>query len=391
MASAMPSTPEGRTSDIRRNTCAGCDGEDRVTYRTALIGLSWIAADPAGPASDPVLGTAVPFSHASAMAAIPEIDVVAGCDIVATARDRFVNQWSGRWQRLRVYEDYRKMLERESPDLVAVVTPDHLHTSPVLAAIEFGARGIFCEKPLATSLDEADQIVAAAVSSGVTICVDYTRRWMPEFVEARRLVRSGAIGRLSQIVLQTGGPRAMLFRNHTHMIDLLNYYAEADPDWVVAELKPDFSDYGTTYRGDGGTEPSTDPGANYYVAFANGVRAYVTGMKDTVPEVRVDLIGARGRVSLDAEGFRLITFESEDLRSKPPVIRLERISPNWTVSGIQAALLDLIGAMETGRATASSAEMARRTVAITQAILESQARGNARVRVAAPPGITAAG
>src|SRR6266516_4365320 len=268
MASAMPSTPEGRTSDIRRNTCAGCDGEDRVTYRTALIGLSWIAADPAGPASDPVLGTAVPFSHASAMAAIPEIDVVAGCDIVAAARDRFVNQWSGRWQGLRVYDDYRKLLERERPDLVAVVTPDHLHTSPVLAAIEFGARGIFCEKPLATSLDEADQIVAAAVNSGVAICVDYTRRWMPEFVEARRLVRSGAIGRLSQIVLQIGGPRAMLFRNHPHMIDPLNYYAEADSDWVVAELEPDFSAYGTTYRGDGGTEPSTDPGANYYVAFA---------------------------------------------------------------------------------------------------------------------------
>ncbi len=362
-----------------------------MSYRTALIGLSWIAADLAGPASDPVLGTAVPFSHASAMAAIPAIDVVAGCDIVAAARDRFVKQWSRRWQGLRVYDDYRKLLERERPDLVAVVTPDHLHTSPVLAAIEFGARGIFCEKPLATSLDEADQIVAAAASSGVAICVDYTRRWMPEFVEARRLVRSGAIGRLSQIVLQTGGPRAMLFRNHTHMIDLLNYYAEADPDWVVAELEPDFSDYGTTYRGDGGTEPSTDPGANYYVAFANGVRAYVTGMKDTVPEVRVDLIGARGRLSLDAEGFRLITFESEDLRSKPAVTRIERLSPRWTVSGIQAALLDLIAAMETGRPTASSPETARQTVAITQAILESQARGNVPVRVAPAPAAIAAG
>jgi len=324
------------------------------------------------------------------MATIPEIDLIAGCDIVAAARDRFVEQWGRRWEGLRVYDDYRELLERERPDIVAVVTPDHLHTSPVLAAVEFGARGIFCEKPLATSLDEADQIIAAAANSGVAICVDYTRRWMPEFVEARRVVRSGAIGRLSQIVLQIGGPRAMLFRNHTHMIDLLNYYAEADPDWVVAELEPGFSDYGTVYRGDGGTDPSTDPGANYYVAFANGVRAYVTGMKDTVPEVRVDLIGARGRISLDAEGFRLITFESEDLRSKPPVTRIERLSPNWTVAGIQAALLDLIAAIETGRETASSAESARRTVAITEAILESQARGNVPVRVAAPRAATAA-
>ena len=79
------------------------------------------------------------------MAAIPEIDVVAGCDIAAAARDRFVEQWSVRWQGLRVYDDYRTLLERERPDLVDVVTPDHLHATPLLAAIEFGARGIFCE------------------------------------------------------------------------------------------------------------------------------------------------------------------------------------------------------------------------------------------------------
>jgi predicted dehydrogenase len=356
-----------------------------VSYRTALIGLSWIAADPVGQASDPVLGTAVPYSHASAMAAIPEIDVVAACDILPAARDRFMQQWSSRWPGLRVYSDYRQMLEGERPDLVSVVIPDHLHTAPVLAAIELGARGIFCEKPLATSLDEADQMIAAAASAEVPICVDYTRRWMPDYVEARRLVRSGRIGRLSQIVLQIGGPRAMLFRNHTHMIDLLNYYAEADPEWVMAELEPGFSDYGTSYRGDGGTDPSTDPGANYYVAFANGVRAYVTGMKDTVPEVRVDLVGPLGRLSIDAEGFRSVTFESDDLRSKPAVPRVERISPSWTVSGIQAALFDLIAAVETGRPMASSAVTARRTVAITHAILESQARGNVPVRVTPPP------
>jgi predicted dehydrogenase len=358
-----------------------------VSYRTALIGLSWIAADPAGDASDPVLGTAVPGSHASAMAAIPEIELVAGCDIVPAARERFVEQWGSRWPGLRVYDDYRELLERERPDLVSVIIPDHLHTAPVLAAIELGARGIFCEKPLATSVDEADQMVEAAARSGVAICVDYTRRWMPNFVEARRLVRAGAIGRLSQIVLQFGGARAMLFRNHTHMIDLLNYYAEADPEWVIAELEPALSDYGTTYRGDGGTDPATDPGANYYVAFANGVRAYVTGMKDSAPGLRVDLIGARGRLSLDNEGFRLITAETDDARQRPAVSRVEHISPHWTVSGIHAALLDLIVAMETGRETASPVESARKTVAITQAILESQAHGNVPVRVARPPSL----
>jgi predicted dehydrogenase len=353
-----------------------------VKYRTALIGLSWIAADPAGSGSDPVVGTAVPYSHAAAMAAIPDIEVVAGCDIVATARDAFLERWSSQWPGLRAYGDYREMLAKERPDLVSVVTPDHLHAAPVLAAIEFGARAIFCEKPLATNLEEADQLARAVSASGISMCVDYTRRWMPEFVEARRLARSGAIGRLSQIVIHTGGPRAMLFRNHTHVIDLLSYFADAEPDWVMAELEPGFESYGTVYRGDGGGDPTTEPGANYYVAFTNGVRAYVTGMKDTVPELRVDLIGPEGRISLDVEGLRLITVKSDDLRTKPTVTRVEHITPAWTVAGIQAALLDLIAAVEVGRPTASSPETARQAVAITKAILESQAQGNRPVKVA---------
>jgi len=353
-----------------------------VKYRTALIGLSWIAADPADSGSDPVVGTAVPGSHASAMAAIPDIEVVAGCDILATARDAFLERWTSQWPGLRMYRDYREMLAKERPDLVSVVTPDHLHAAPVLAAIEFGAKAIFCEKPLATTLDEADQVAHAVSASGVAMCVDYTRRWIPEFVEARRLVRSGAIGRLSQIVIHTGGPRAMLFRNHTHAIDLLSYFADGEPDWVMAELEQGFESYGTAYRGDGGGDPATEPGANYYVAFANGVRAYVTGMKDTVPELRVDLIGPDGRISLDVEGLRMITIKSEDLRTNPLVTRIEPITPAWTVAGIQAALQDLIAAVELGRPTASSPATARQAVAITQAILESQAQGNRPVRVA---------
>ncbi len=216
------------------------------------------------------------------------------------------------------------------------------------------------------------------------MCIDYTRRWMPEFVEARRLARSGAIGRLSQIVIQTGGPRAMLYRNHTHVIDLLSYFADAEPDWVMAELEPGFDGYGTAYRGDGGGDPATEPGANYYVGFTNGVRAYVTGMKDTIPEMRVDLNGPEGRLSLDFEGLRLTTVRSDDLRTKPVVTRVERITPAWTVAGIQAAVLDLIGELEAGRPTASPPETARHAVAITQAILESQAQGNRPVKVARP-------
>jgi predicted dehydrogenase len=350
--------------------------------RVAIVGLSWIAADLPAEASDPTVGTAVPYSHASAIAAIPDLDVVAGCDIAPGAREVFLDRWSTRWPGLKVYADYREMLETERPEVVAVVTPDHLHRDVVEVAIANGAQGIFCEKPIATTLEDADAIVAAARGAGVTVNVNYTRRWFPEFVEARRLVRSGAIGRLSQIVIEMGGPRSMLFRNHTHGIDIVNYLADSPAVWVWAELERGFENYGTAYAGDGGNDPATEPGANYYIAYENGVRAYATGIKDTaVTEMSLHLHGSEGRVVIDMLGIRLLSVYNEDPRTKPNVPTIQPITPRWSVAGMQAGVLDLITAMDEGRDPASPPESARETVAITQAILLSQARGNVKVQL----------
>lgn len=353
-----------------------------MSRRIALVGLSWISADLPGPASDPTLGTAIPYSHASAVAAIPGLELVAGCDISANARAAFADQWSTRFPGLTVYDDYREMLDKERPELVAVVTPDHLHRGVVEAAIEAGARGIFCEKPIAVTLEDADAIVAAVRAAGVTMNINYTRRWFPEFVEARRIVRSGEVGRLSQIVVQMGGPRAMLFRNHTHAIDLVNFLADSEPLWVWAELEPGFENYGVAYAGDGGNDPATEPGANYYIVYANGVRAYLSGMKDTVGlDTAVTLTAKDGRIVVDLEGIRIHSVHHEDIRTKPGVTTIQPVRPNWTIAGMQAGLQDLITSMDAGREPASPPESARTTVALTQAILMSQARGNVPVRL----------
>ena len=306
--------------------------------RVAIVGLSWIAADLPAEASDPTVGTAIPYSHASAIAAIPELDVVAGCDIAPGAREVFLDRWSSRWPGLKVYADYREMLEAERPEVVAVVTPDHLHRDVVEVAIANGARGIFCEKPIATTLEDADAIVAAARGAGVTVNVNYTRRWFPEFVEARRLVRSGAIGRLSQIVIEMGGPRSMLFRNHTHGIDIVNYLADSPAVWVWAELERGFENYGTAYAGDGGNDPATEPGANYYIAYENGVRAYATGIKDTaVTEMSLHLHGSEGRVVIDMLG-------------DPPAVGLQRGSAHQAERADHPAdHATLVGRRDAGR------------------------------------------
>ncbi|MDQ3657319.1 MAG: Gfo/Idh/MocA family oxidoreductase [Chloroflexota bacterium] len=344
------------------------------TYRVGIVGLSWITSEPAKAGSHPVLGNAVPHSHLSALAAIPAVTVVAGCDIVPEACDRFTGNWGGTWPGLRSYTDYEAMLRDEELDVVCVATPDHLHGAVVRAAACSGVRGIFCEKPISTDLDDVDAMIEAIERHGVIVNVNNTRRWGLPYVAAREAIRAGAVGRLSQVSIHFGGARAMLWRNHAHFLDLCSYFAEGDPAWAMAELEPGFEDYGIRYKGDGGRSPEFEPGVNAYIAYDNGVRAFLGGMKSSTPQVSVDLFGSDARIHAN-DGSAVILRQTEDGLATIPIV------PKGSMQGMQAGIVDLLTAIETGREVQSPPREARKTVALIEAILASQAAGNVRVAV----------
>lgn len=345
-----------------------------TSYRVGIVGLSWITNDPAGPGTHPVLGNAQPGTHLSGMARIPGLQVVAGCDISQPARDRFLERWSGTWPDLLVFDDYRAMLEDVPLDLVAIATPDNLHGPVLKAAVEAGVKAIFCEKPISTHTDEVDEMIAAVEAAGIPVNVNHTRRWNPTWVASREALRSGRIGDLVTIIGKFGGERAMLWRNDSHLIDIINYFANANPVWVVGELEPAHADYGTRYHGDGGRDASLEPAANAFWAYDSGVRAFLSGMKTAVPILEVELIGSSGIITVsDSEAWvREIT---ENGIATTPIL------PSYSMVGMQAAVVDLIHALESGETPQSPPREARKAVAIIEGILQSQANGNHRVDI----------
>ena len=58
----------------------------------------------------------------------------------------------------------------------------------------------------------------------------------------------------------------MLFRNGTHLVDAICYFADSEPEWVTAELEEGYEDY-NEYKGDGGHAPATEPSAHGYIPF----------------------------------------------------------------------------------------------------------------------------
>lgn len=343
-------------------------------YRVGVVGLSWITSEPVKPGTSPVLGEAPPHSHLSALRAIPSANVVAGCDINPAAAQLFIERWAGTWPGVKTYADFREMLAREDLDLVCVATPDHLHGDVVRATAEAGVRAIFCEKPISTNLSDVDSMIAAVEKHNVVVNVNNTRRWIPSYVAAREAVRAGAIGALSQITVHFGGGRAMLWRNHSHFLDLISYFAEANPSWVIAELEPGFEDYGLAYKGDGGRSPEREPGFNAYIVYDNGVRGFLGGMKQSTQQINVDLMGADGRIHVDDQAAALLAQTDQGLSTTP-------ILAKGSMQGMQAAIVDLLTALETGRAPQSPPREARKTVALIEGILASQAAGNARIAV----------
>jgi len=131
-------------------------------------------------------------AHLRAIAALPE-----RCRLIWAA-DRNAEQAArvaaaARGQPLISYQE-----GLQAVDAVIIATPHHLHAAVALDAAAAG-KHILLEKPLATTLADADRILAAVEQAGVILLVGYTRHYQPEFQRASTLLASGAYGRVLTI------------------------------------------------------------------------------------------------------------------------------------------------------------------------------------------------
>jgi predicted dehydrogenase len=92
------------------------------------------------------------------------------------------------------YQDYREMLKRERLEAVIVATPEFDHREPALAAARQGCH-LFVEKPLATTLDDADAIIDACSDAGTQLMVGHILRFESSYAMLKQAIDSGNIGR----------------------------------------------------------------------------------------------------------------------------------------------------------------------------------------------------
>lgn len=354
------------------STASASQRSRRAPLRAGIVGCSGISIAKPERSAAP-RRTPLPHSHASAFHAVPETEVVAVCDVVPDATARYVAAW-GEAAR---YTDYRELLARENLDLLSIATPDHLHADIFVDACAAGVKGIVCEKPIATTLADADRMIAAAAQHGAKVVVNHTRRFDPFYRQAKWLIDQGTIGKLSRVIGTMGGERAMLFRNGTHLADTIAFFADAYPSWLIAELDDPEKKWGTTYMGTGGRDALSEPGATAYIAFQNGVRGLYNGSKSTITNFELVLMGESGSIRISDYSAELtLPLPGGGLTTQPMPSSIDMNS--GMVTAVRELVEQVTHPDESGDGV-KALQAGRATLEILLGILASADAGAARV------------
>ena len=180
------------------------------------------------------------FSHFQyeAWGRIPEVMITAMCNRDAGRAQTIKEKFSI----ARHYGDYRRMLEKEKPDFVDIITPPPTHLEMCRIAADLGVH-VICQKPLAPTFAEAKQIVDCTSKAGIHFMVHENWRFQPWYREIKRLLNEGVIGDkvhvmsfrsrmgdgwgedayLNRQPYFRAYPRLLVYENGVHFIDTYRY------------------------------------------------------------------------------------------------------------------------------------------------------------------------
>jgi xylose dehydrogenase (NAD/NADP) len=286
-------------------------------------------AEPSGTVRWGVLGAA-----AITASMLPAIRAAAGAELAAVASRRaaVAEEVADAWGAGRAHggpDAYQRLLDDPEVDAVYVPLPNHLHAEWTIRALDAG-KHVLCEKPLALTLAEVDAIAEASARTGRSVLEGFMYRFAPRWVQARRMVRDGAVGEPRVVRAAFGFPRPVDPGNYRfdpalgggavwdlgcYMINMARAMFAAEPVEVAA-------------LGDltaGGVEKS----AQMLLDFGGG-RAGVThcGFDHVNPYSHVEVIGTEGWIALPGTGVRQEPFTRLlHFRTPPEEVFLGGVEP----------------------------------------------------------------
>lgn len=285
--------------------------------------------------------------HADSFRNVDEIDVVAISDPVDEAR----NEFGERHNIANRYHDAREMLDKEDLGIVIVTTWPKLHAPMTAAACARKPYAVICEKPMAASLGECDEMLTVASRYNVKLAIGHQRRFISTWTAARGLIASGTIGEPRQIVCRGGQG---LLNDCSHLIDMMRYVL-SDPNatWVIGNVERKTERYERDI-------PIEDRSAGI-IGFDNGCVGLLLQEIAGPNEYGGLIYGSEGMIDLTESRVRVLNSRSAEWEER----QADGRNP-W-----EAQIRELISWIEEGTEHRGNAKHGRAAIEIIMAIYES--------------------
>ncbi len=311
-------------------------------------------------------------THSAAYLNIENAKVTAICDIDTGRAGSLAKE-----HHAKVYASPEELLENEEIDAMDICLPTYLHKKVAIKAMDRGLH-VFCEKPIAASMEDAGQMRECARKNGVKLFVGHVVRYFPAYINARQIISEGQIGTPKLIRTTRAGAypcwgQNNWYSNYEQSGGVLLDLAIHDFDWILHC----FGDIDRVYARNLMTKglKNIDHGLavlrlkNGAIAHVEGSWAYPAG---AVFGTAFEVIGTKGQIEFDSkastplrkhvlkDGMEKITCESPLFHKEMP---------------FAAELQEFVNCVITNKAPAVSAEDAIKVLAVSLAAIESSRTG----------------
>jgi predicted dehydrogenase len=271
------------------------------------------------------------------------------------------------------YTDLGHMLDAEKPDIVTVAVPTEAHVETVRAVIDRGIH-VLVEKPIASTREQAEEMIALADAAGVVLAVGHIERHNPAITELTRRVNDGALGKIFQLHARRIGPFPSRIRDvgvlldlATHDLDVMTSIVREPVIRVVAETLS-------------GINTDREDMVNGMIRFANNVLGVIDINWMTPTKIReLSVIGAKGMFLVNYLSQELYFYENDVAPGSWDSLSVLRGVGEGTMTGykinrvepLKAEVEDFIQAVKTNGEPKVTGRDGLRALLLAQAMVES--------------------
>lgn len=281
--------------------------------------------------------------------------------VVAVDKDfKLLNSVKKKYSDVSCYNNLKNALSNEKIDIISVCTPTNIRYEIIDKAIKSGIKTIFCEKPIADNLFEAQKIIALCRQNNVKLAVNYFRRWDDFHVNIAKFIKSEKLGKIKSIIFRYSNG---IINTGSHAFDLIQMIFGKI---ISVESTLNLND------------SKIDPTLNVTAELENKNKVYFYGYnKEDFRIFELDIIGELGRIVIH-NGYEMEYYRPEKsirnsefkvLSKKDPIFK------NGRNFHYENALFNIINFIEYGEKILCDENDAMSSLRCSLAAIDSYTKG----------------